>query len=56
MRFKTVKGLIVNDHVIVDNKTLWLTKDSKLSCNGYFMLKWLGFKYELLRVMRIKDT
>ena len=41
MRFKTVKGYLVNDHIIVDNKTLWLTKDSKRKCKGYFLVKWL---------------
>ena len=55
MRYKTVKGYLVNDHIIVDNKTLWLTKDSKKKCNGYFLVKWLGFKYDLLRVMEEKE-
>lgn len=55
MRYKTVKGYLVSDHIILDNKTLWLTKDSKRKCNGYFLVKWLGFKYDLLRVMEEKE-
>ena len=55
MRYKTVKGFLANDHIIVDNKTLWLTKNSKMECKGYFLVKWLGFKYDLLRVMEEKE-
>ena len=55
MRYKTVKGYLVNDHIILDNKTLWLTKDSKRKCNGYFLVKWIGFKYDLLRLMEEKE-
>lgn len=56
MRFETVKGFLFNDHINVNDKILWLTKDSKCSCNGYFLLKWLGVEYELLKVFEIKDT
>ena len=55
MRYETIKGYLVNDHIVTDNKTLWLTKDSKRKCNGYFLVKRLGFKYDLLRVMEEKE-
>ena len=55
MRYETVKGYLVNDHIVTDNKTLWLTKDSKRKCKGYFLVKRLGFKYDLLRVMEEKE-
>lgn len=55
MRYETVKGYLVNDHIVLDNKTLWLTKDSKGKCKGYFLVKWLGFKYDLLRVMELRE-
>ena len=55
MRYETVKGYLVNDHIVLDNKTLWLTKDSKGKCKGYFLVKWLGLKYDLLRVMELRE-
>ena len=55
MRYETVKGYLVNDHIITDAKTLWLTKDSKRQCNGYFIMKKLRYKYDHLRVMEEKE-
>ena len=55
MRFKTVKGYLVNDHIIFDNNTLCLFKYFMCMCNGNFLVKWLGFKYDLLRVMEEKE-
>ena len=50
MIFKTVKGLLVDDHICTDDGTIWLTNNFKHKCNGYFLIQKKGFYYDVLKI------
>lgn len=54
--YKTVKGILVNNYILTDTgKYIWLNKDESFTCNGYFLIKFKGETWDLLRILEIKD-
>lgn len=55
--YKTVKGSLFRTYIITDTgKFIKLSIDSLTKCKGYFLIKFRGMTWDLLRIMKIKDN